>query len=103
MTSTENLEAIIGVLARLLFTAAWWFAAVRLRRVWLLWTLAVAETLETGVQLSGFFGDSGEFHDWVHYADIVGHIQAVLMPLISVLYLLFVLWLVRSLRSTHAA
>jgi hypothetical protein len=96
MSGSYYLQTTIGLIAGIVMSAAWWYAAIKFPRVWIFSSLAIVATisilLHSGVLLLVASGQSG----------LVGQLsglQVILYLVEAVLFILLVRWLVGNLKD----
>jgi hypothetical protein len=96
-----QLQWVIPLSSMFIITVAWWVAAVRVRRLWVLWFLAVLTTVELALMLDVYSMQHSD--QAAEEEQFAAKIELVLRPTIALGYAAAAFYFIRfALRSRNA-
>jgi hypothetical protein len=96
MNSSYYLQTTIGLIAGIIMCAAWWYAAIKIPRVWIFSGLAIVATLSILLQAGVLLLIASDQSRLVGQLSIL---QTLLYLVEAVLFLLLVRWLITRLKD----
>ena len=95
-----QLQWVIPLSSAFIITIVWWIAAVRVRRLWVLWLLALVTTLELALSLGVYSMQRTD--QAAEEEQFAAKIYLVLTPIDAILYAALAFYVVRfAVRSRN--
>jgi hypothetical protein len=96
VNQNQSIQMLVQLASQAIVVAALWIGAVFLKRAWILWVLALVESIGLGLFLLSY---SSEGSDQVAQVEhLVASVQSVLGPIGALLYVTLVFYFVRFAR-----
>jgi hypothetical protein len=94
-----GIDSVIALGMSAFIAGCWWFAAIRLRRYWFVYGLAIVNTLFLLISGDTIFiaQSSGSLVSLLALL----HFRAILAVVEALLFVAFICWLLRLARNTH--
>jgi hypothetical protein len=97
MTNISHFEPVVAILTSVVVCAAWWFATLKRPQIRLFPALAVLTTVRTAIDAVLFY--QIELQQRLTYYHALSRAQTSLGILEAALYVVLILWLVRTLTK----